>query len=173
MYGSAEGRLRGYLRKKHPEFEKPMLMQKVRATAAPPELRSALVRGSQGLLPTLPSSIVYHPVILCEMRYLSVYSYLELFGILPTDPLAVHLLQTASKCDLDCARSLGTLCQGVSGHSICALLGMIKQHSPISRLKRWRLATSFSGGDTFSCHLRRFGQDVVAAATRSLWNAPT
>ena len=136
-------------------------MQMVRATTAPPELRYVLIRGLQGLLPTLPSSIVYHPVILCEMRYLSVYSYLELFGILPTDPLAVHLLRLASRCDLDCARALGTLCQGVSGHSICALLGMIKQRSPISRLRSWRLATSFSGGATFSCHLRRFGQDFT------------
>jgi hypothetical protein len=116
------------------------------------------------LLPTIPVSVVYHPILLSEMRYLSIYSLLELFGISTSDPLAAHLIREAQVRPASCRRSLATLLQGLSGHTIHALLASIGSRSPISSIDPWLVATSFSGGDTFSCHLRRFGRPFVLVA---------
>ena len=168
VYGTAESILRRHHRIAFPDLEKAWLMRLVRSTMVPEDVGVRLLRGDRGVLPTIPVSTVYHPILVAEKRYLSLYSLLELFGIPHGDPLAQFLLVQACEGASGCRRSLRTLCQGVSGHSIHALLTAIKSNSPISSLSYWRVATSFSGGDTFSCHLRSFGHPFQLVAASEL-----
>jgi len=169
IYGSAESVLRRRLRREHPFVSAVALMRLVRHSPVALSAQAALLRGSSGLLPTVPCSSHYHPIILGEMRFPSIYSYLELFGISFTDPLAVYLVRLAGSGIMGCHRALSSLCQGVSGHSVCTLLATIRAASPISSVSSWLVATSFSGVDTFWCHVRALGLDctLVAASERS------
>ena len=167
VYGAVSSALFRYYRREQPGLSNAKLMRVVRSRAVPAEMRGRCTRGDGGMLPTLPCHVGYHPVLLGEMRYLSLHSYLELFAILPTDPLAIFLIQQARGGDAGCRRSIRTLCQGFSGHSVSALLRTFERYpSPIAGEAEWLVATSFSGGCTFTSHLRRHGRPfkVVAAA---------
>ena len=165
VYGTAENILRAHHRVLHPELPKARLMQLVRSTLLPVSVGERIVRGSRGLLPTIPVSSVYHPILLSRpMRYLSLYSLLELFGIPHDDPLAEYLIREGEVGQAGCRRALSTLLQGLSGHTVHSLLASIRAKSPISDVPHWLVATSFSGGDTFSCHLRRFGHPFTLVA---------
>ena len=164
VYGTAESTLRAHHRALHPDLAKAQLMQLVRSTPLPASVGERIVRGSRGLLPTIPVSSVYHPILLSKMRYLSLYSLLELFGVPHDDPLALYLIREGEVGQAGCRRALSTLLQGLSGHTIHSLLASICAKSPISDVPHWLVATSFSGGDTFSCHLRRFGHPFTLVA---------
>ena len=81
VYGSAEGVLRREYGRRYPDLDLKSRMVRVRSTPVAAELHDRLIRGVEGLLPTVPASPVYHPIILQGMRYPSLYSFLELFGL--------------------------------------------------------------------------------------------
>ena len=168
-YGGAASVLQRYWAQEYPELVMADWLEMVRTLVPPPGLHSRLVKGGRGMLPTIPSSLVYHPILLAGMRYLSIYSYLELFGILFDDPLAVYLISQSLVSDAACRRSLSTLCQGISGHSLSSLIGTIAKKSPISHLRHWLVATSFSGGCTVTALLRRIRKPhTLVAASESV-----
>ena len=80
------------------------------------------------------------------------------------DPLSVFLLAQARIDRASCVRSLHSLFQGVSGYSVGTLLATFDHSSPISSVKTWKVATSFSGAGTFGSHLRRYGHPYVLVA---------
>ena len=63
-YGTAKSTLRAHHRVLRPELAKARLMQLVRSTPLPASVGERIVRGSRGLLPTIPVSSVYHPILL-------------------------------------------------------------------------------------------------------------
>ena len=141
------------------------VMHFIKNHAIPAGKRRGYLRGCGGMLPTIPAGESHHPILLHGgLRFPSLCSYLELFGMTLEDPLSVFLLAQARIDRASCLRSLHSLFQGVSGHSVGTLLATFAHSSPISLVKKWRVATSFSGADTFGSHLRRFGRPYVLVA---------
>ena len=171
IYGSCYESLRTYWRRMV-DLDGAELREHVLTQPCPSVLQSRVRRGVGGLLPTIPTSLHYHPILLPQLQYPSFSALLELFGLPLTDPLSVHLLSRARENAWSCRRALGTLCQGVCGKTISALVDTMKANSPLSGISHWLVATSFSGGDTFCSHLRTLGISftLVAASEPDPWH---
>ena len=171
VYGSCYETLRSYWRRMV-DLDGAELREHVLPQSCPASLHGRVRRGVGGLLPTIPSSLQYHPILLPQLQYPSFSAVLELFGLPLDDPLSVHLLSRAREGAYSCQRALETLCQGVCGKTIDALVDTISTNSPLSRVSHWLVATSFSGGDTFCSHLRALGRPftLVAASESNSWH---